>query len=316
MITVLAGLAMPAIMDSRHKAGNDEDWGGRLRTTRMLAAALASATVLAAVPAAALPHDNDPVAPFKIGEGLYYVGASDITSFLFVTRAGMILLDGGYDTTAPQILANIRTLGFDPRQVKVLISSHGHLDHAGGFARLKRETGATLYSSAADGALMTRGGKGDFGLGDVAAYPPVTPDRTVKDGQQVSLGGWTLTAHLTPGHTRGCTTWTFPVTVAGKVRQGLALCSTTILSMYRLDKAHESYPGIAADYEKSYATWRRLPCEVFLASHGQFFGMKEKRAALETGKADAFVDSAGCKAWFDKGYAAFHETLARQEAAR
>jgi metallo-beta-lactamase class B len=285
-----------------------------------IAAAIFGAVALGAaafsLPAAALPHDNDPVAPFKIGEGLYYVGASDITSFLFVSKAGMILLDGGYETTAPQILANIRTLGFDPRQVKVLISSHGHLDHAGGFAQLKRETGATLYSSAADGALMARGGKGDFGLGDAAAYPPVTPDRTVVDGQKVSLGGWTLTAHLTPGHTRGCTTWTFPVSVAGKLRQGLALCSTTILPMYRLDKAHESYPGIAADFERSYATWRSLPCEVFLASHGKFFGMEAKRAALLAGKADAFVDPAGCKAWFAANYADFHATLTRQQAAR
>lgn len=264
--------------------------------------------------AQAAPHDNDPVAPFKIGEGLYYVGASDITSFLFVTKAGMILLDGGYESTAPQILANIRTLGFDPKQVKILISSHGHIDHAGGLAQLKRETGAALYASQLDGALMARGGKGDFGLGDHAAYPPVTPDRLVGDGQKVTLGGWTLTAHLTPGHTRGCTTWTFPVTVAGKVRQGLALCSTTVLPMYRLDKAHESYPGIAADYEKSYATWRALPCEVFIASHGIFFDLKAKRAALAAGKADAFVDPAGCKAWFDTNYQGFHQTLARQQA--
>lgn len=276
---------------------------------------LAAAFALLPAVAAALPHDNDPVAPFKIGEGLYYVGASDITSFLFVSKAGMILLDGGYDTTAPQILANIRALGFDPRQVKVLVSSHGHLDHAGGFAQLKRATGATLYASAADGALMARGGKGDFGLGDHATYPAVTPDRTVVDGQKVTLGRWTLTAHLTPGHTRGCTTWTFPVTVAGKVRQGLALCSNSVLSMYRLDKAHESYPGIAADYEKSYATWRSLPCEVFLGSHGMFFGLKAKRAALEAGKADAFVDPAGCKAWFDKGYAGFRAELAKQQGA-
>jgi metallo-beta-lactamase class B len=274
----------------------------------------AAAVALLASRASAAPHDNDPVEPFKIGEGLYYVGASDITSFLFVTRAGMILLDGGYDTTAPQILANIRKLGFDPKQVKILISSHGHLDHAGGFAELKRATGAPLYASEADGALMARGGKGDFGLKDNAPYPPVTPDRTVHDGEKVSLGGWTLTAHLTPGHTRGCTTWTFPVTVAGKVRQGLALCSNSILPMYRLDAAHESYPGIAADYEKSYATWRKLPCEVFIASHGIFFGLTAKRAALEAGNPAAFVDPAGCKAWFDKGYAAFHETLAKQRA--
>ena len=286
-----------------------------MRIGRAFIGAVALAAAAFSWPAAAAPHDNDPVAPFKIGEGLYYVGASDIASFLLTTKAGLILIDGGYETTAPQILANIRTLGFDPKQVKILLSSHAHLDHAGGLAQLKRETGATLYASDLDGALMSRGGKGDFGLGDAAPYPPVTPDRAVKDGQKISLGGWTLTAHLTPGHTRGCTTWTFPVTVAGKVRQALALCSNSVLPMYRLDKAHESYPGIAADYEMSYATWRALPCEVFLGSHGIFFGLKEKRAALDAGAANAFVDPAGCKAWFDRGYGAFHSELAKQQAA-
>jgi metallo-beta-lactamase class B len=268
----------------------------------------------APLPAKALPHDNDPVAPFEIGEGVYYVGASDITSYLFKTNDGFILIDGGYDTTAPQILANIRTLGFDPRQVKVLLSTHGHLDHAGGFAQLKRETGATLYVSALDGALMTRGGKGDFGLGDMAPYPAVTPDKVVADGQKISLGGVTLTAHLTPGHTRGCTSWTFPITVAGRVRQALLLCSNSVLPMYKLAGPHESYPGIAADYEKSYAFWRSAPCDILLGSHGKFFNMQAKRAALMAGQKDAFVDPAGCKAWFANGYADFKATLAKQQA--
>ncbi|WP_165830548.1 subclass B3 metallo-beta-lactamase [Phenylobacterium soli] len=271
-------------------------------------------SALAATQALALPHDNDPVAPFKIGEGLYYVGASDITAFLLKTRDGLVLIDGGYPSTAPQILANIRTLGFGPRQVKVLLSTHAHIDHAGGLAQLKRETGAVLYASKLDGALMARGGKGDFGLGDAAAYPPVTPDRTLADGQKVSLGGWTLTAHITPGHTRGCTTWTFPVTVAGQTRQAMVLCSNSVLPMYRL-AGKESYPGIAADYRRSYATWRSLPCDVFLASHGMFFNLKAKRAALEAGQADAFVDPAGCKAYFEKGEAAFDAELRRQQAA-
>lgn len=268
-----------------------------------------------ALPAHALPHDNDPVAPFKIGEGLYYVGASDITSFLIKTKDGLILIDGGYDTTAPQILANIRTLGFDPKQVKILLNTHAHLDHAGGLAQLKRETGATLYASRLDGELMARGGKGDFGLGDAYGYAPIKPDRVLADGQKVSLGGWTLTAHLTPGHTRGCTTWTFPVTVAGKARQALLLCSNSVLSMYRL-AGRESYPGIAADYQRSYATWRSLPCEVFLGSHGMFFNLKAKRAALEAGKSDAFVDPAGCKSYFDRSHAAFQAELQRQQAAQ
>jgi metallo-beta-lactamase class B len=285
----------------------------RLKSYGILGAVAVTAAAFA-FPACAAPHDNDPVAPFEIGEGVYYVGASDITSFLFKTRDGLILIDGGYDTTAPQILANIRTLGFDPKQVKIILNTHGHLDHAGGIAQLKRETGATFYASELDGALIARGGKGDFGLGDRASYPPATPDKIVTDGEKISLGGVTLTAHLTPGHTRGCTSWTFPIRVAGKVRQGLLLCSNSVLPPYRLVPGHDSYPGIAADYEKSYAFWRSTPCEVFLGSHGIFFDMQAKRAALLAGKTDAFVDPAGCKAWFDKGYAGFKATLAKQQA--
>jgi metallo-beta-lactamase class B len=283
------------------------------RTIGILGAVAITAAAFA-FPAAAAPHDNDPIAPFEIGEGVYYVGASDITSFLFKTRDGLILIDGGYDTTAPQILANIRTLGFDPKQVKIILNTHGHLDHAGGIAQLKRETGATFYASELDGALIARGGKGDFGLGDRAAYPPATPDKIVTDGEKISLGGVMLTAHLTPGHTRGCTSWTFPIRVAGKVRQALLLCSNSVLPPYKLVPGHDSYPGIAADYEKSYAFWRSAPCEVFLGSHGIFFDMQAKRAALLAGKTDAFVDPAGCKAWFDKGYAGFKATLAKQQA--
>lgn len=262
--------------------------------------------------ASAAPHDNDPVAPFAIGDGVWYVGASDIASYLIKTRDGLILVDGGYADTAPQILANLRTLGFQPRQVKVLLNTHGHLDHAGGLARLKRETGATLYSSAADSVLLKAGGKGDFFLGDRAAYPPVTPDRVVTDGQKISLGGVTLTAHLTPGHTKGCTSWTFPMTVTGRPEQALILCSNSVLPGYRLVN-NPAYPAIAADYQKSYAFWKAAPCDVFLASHGKFFGLAQKRQALLAGKRDAFVDPVGCKAYFQQGYAGFQKELARQQ---
>jgi metallo-beta-lactamase class B len=264
--------------------------------------------------AQARPGDNEPVAPFAIAEGLYYVGASDIASYLIKTPAGLILIDGGYDTTAPQILANIKTLGFQPGQVKVLLSTHGHLDHAGGLAAIKAATGATLYASAADGQLMARGGKGDFFLGDRAAYPPVKADKTLVDGQKVSLGGVTLTAHLTPGHTKGCTTWTFPVKADGKLRQALVLCSNSVLDGYKLVN-NPAYPTIAADYEHSYATWKALPCDIFLASHGQFYGLKEKRAAMTAGGPNPFVDPAGCTAFFEKGEASFRAELKRQTTA-
>jgi Zn-dependent hydrolases, including glyoxylases len=256
--------------------------------------------------------DNQPVKPFAIADGFWWVGASDVAAYLLQTNKGLILIDGGYETTAPQILDNIRRLGFDPKsQVKIILNTHAHLDHAGGLAALKAATGAKVLASGEDGKLMARGGKGDFFLGDRAAYPPVKPDGTVRDGQKVKLGERTLTAHITPGHTRGCTTWTFPVTVDGQPRQAMILCSNTILPGYRLT-GEESYPGIAADYEKSYRAWRAMPCDIFLGSHGRFFGMAEK---AKSGKPDAFVDPEGCRAYFEKGYAAFQAELARQKTA-
>lgn len=259
---------------------------------------------------------NDPYPPFRIGEGLYYVGASDYAAYLIATKAGLIVIDGGDAATGRQIVANIRTLGFDPAQVKVLFNSHQHFDHAAGFAELKRAAPrAKLYASAADGAVIAAGGRGDPLLkGERFYYEPVTPAVTLKDGQKVSLGGVTLTAHITGGHTRGCTTWTFPVTVAGKVRQALVHCSSSVLPGYKL-VGTETYPGQRADYEKSFATWKSLPCEVFIASHGGFYGMQAKRKALDAGQADAFVDPQGCRDFYVRSEAAFRAELAKQQAA-
>jgi metallo-beta-lactamase class B len=257
---------------------------------------------------------HEPYPPFKIGEGLYYVGASDYASFLIVTKAGLIVIDGGDALVGRQVVQNIRALGFDPGQVKILLNTHEHFDHAGGLAEIRRAAAPDVkfYASAADGAIVAAGGRGDpFLKADRFYYEPVKPDAILKDGQKVSLGGWTLTAHITPGHTPGCTTWTFPVTVAGKARQALDNCSSSVLPGYRLGKV-ETYPGQTADYEKSFATWKSLPCEVFLGSHGQFFAMKAKKAALDAGKADAFVDPEGCRSFVERSDAHFREELKKQ----
>jgi metallo-beta-lactamase class B len=255
----------------------------------------------------------NPIKPFKIGEGLYYVGAYDLTAYLFVSKAGLIVLDGGDRAVGKQVVANIRALGFDPAQVKILLNTHQHYDHAAGLAEIRKAApNAKLYASAADGPIIAAGGKGDpFIKGKAYEYEPVPVARTLKDGEKVSLGAWTLTAHVTGGHTAGCTTWTFPVAVAGKTRQGLVHCSSSVLSGYKLGRT-ETYPGITAAYEKSFATWKALPCDVFLGSHGAFFGMTEKRKALDAGKADAFVDPAGCKAFYERSEAAFRAALKKQ----
>lgn len=277
--------------------------------TAALAAAVFATTAAAQDPATW----SNPVKPFKIGENLYYVGAYDLTSFLFVSKAGLIVLDGGDAATGRQVVANIRALGFDPAQVKILLNSHQHYDHAAGLAEIRKAApAAKLYASAADGPIIAAGGKGDpFLKGDRFEYEPVPLAKTLKDGEKVTLGEWTLTAHVTGGHTAGCTTWTFPVKVAGKVRQALVHCSSSVLSGYKLGRT-ETYPGITAAYEKSFATWKTLPCEVFLASHGAFFDLSKKREALDAGKADAFVDPAGCRAFYARAEAAFRSELKKQ----
>jgi metallo-beta-lactamase class B len=282
----------------------------------LFSAAVAASLVSAAHAQPAQPKTevgNEPFAPFKIGEGLYYVGATDWTSYLIVTKDGLIVIDGGDAAVGKQVVANVRTLGFDPAKVKVLLNTHQHFDHAAGLAEIKRAApGAKFYAIAADGAVVAAGGKGDPLLkGARFEYEPVKPDVTVRDGDKVTLGGWTLTAHITGGHTAGCTTWTFPVTIAGKMRQALDLCSASVLPGYKLGKT-ETYPGQTADYQKSFAFWRSQPCEVFIASHGGFYNMKAKKAALQAGKADAFVDPAGCKTFVDGAEARFQAELKKQ----
>jgi metallo-beta-lactamase class B len=260
---------------------------------------------------------NQRVEPFRIIGNIYYVGASDITSYLIVTPAGDILLDGGLVGTAPQIEANVRALGFKLSDVRILLNSHAHSDHAGGLAEVKERTGAKLVSMNGDADELARGGRGDFFFGDTSSFPPVAPDRVIDDGDTVSLGGTTLTAHLTPGHTRGCTTWTMTAKEAGREYHVVFVCSATVLDGYRLvarPGRAASYPGIAADYEKSFRVWKSLPCEVFLGSHGQFFNLTEKREAMKKGaKENPFIDPAGYAEYLSQNEADFRAELNRQK---
>jgi metallo-beta-lactamase class B len=260
--------------------------------------------ILLVLPAAAFSQadassraENQPVPPFHIIGNIYYVGASDVTSFLIVTRGGDILLDGGFVETAPQIEANIQTLGFQLKDVRVLLNSHAHFDHAGGLAALKKLTGAKLFAMAGDAPVLASGGKGDFFFGDKLLFPPVKPDVVIHDRDTVTLGEVTMTAHLTAGHTRGDTTWTTTTEENGKTYNVVFVGSVSVLQGYRLTKP-ESYPGIAADYEKSFQVLKSLPCDVFLAAHGQFFNLTQKREALAKGaKENPFIDPAGYQAY-------------------
>ncbi|HEY0701781.1 MAG TPA: subclass B3 metallo-beta-lactamase [Candidatus Acidoferrales bacterium] len=277
-----------------------------------------SASAVSAQTAEQLHDMNQPVEPFHIIGNIYYVGASDVASYLIRTSAGDIVLDGGFVQTAPQIEANIKTLGFKLGDVKMLLNSHAHFDHAGGLAELKKSTGAKLDVMDGDAQQIARGGHGDFFFGDADLFPAVQPDRVIYDGDTVSLGTTTLTAHLTPGHTRGCTTWTMTATEAGHDYHVVFVCSASVLGGYQLvaRPGHpESYPGIAADYEKAFRVWKALPCDVFLGAHGQFFDLSGKREAMKKGAAkNPFIDPAGYQDYVLQDEVKFEVERKKQEA--
>lgn len=286
---------------------------------KALACCLAALAATAGFTAAAAPPPldkaaqamNRPVAPFCIADEICYVGTEDLGIYLIKSNAGDALIDGGYEQTVPQILANLKTLHVDPKDIRILLNSHAHRDHAGGLAELKRITGAKLILSRAAAVEFARGGRDDPNFGNASTFPPLKADRIIDDGDTVALGNVVLTAHWTPGHTKGCTTWTMPAHIAGKTYQALFLCSVTAPG-YKL-VGNTTYPDIAADYRHSFAVLKTLPCEIFLGAHAQFYDMLKKRAAMEkTGSPLVFVDPAGCRRYLDEAEAAFDRALAAQ----
>jgi len=235
-----------------------------------------------------IQHWSLPFEPRRIVGNLYYVGTNLISSFLIVTPEGHILLDTGHIQMLPQVEANIEKLGFKSKDVKILLNSHAHFDHCGGFAEFKRKTGASIVASKLDGELMVHGGKGDFYWGDDLAYEPVTPDRYVADGERVELRGVTLVSHLTPGHTKGCTSWSTRVNEAGKELDVLFLCGLTV-SPYKLTN-NERYPNIVDDVRNTTTRLRGMHADVMLAPHGFYFDLEGKAARQTKGSANPFID--------------------------
>lgn len=253
---------------------------------------------------------NKPVPPFRIVGNLYYVGAIEIASYLITTPQGHFLLDGGFVETAPQIEQNIVQLGFKLSDVKYLLNSHAHCDHAGGLAELKKVTGAKFAASEGDAGLLRKGGHGDFRFGDTLLFPPIEPDKIIQDGESLQLGDQAMTAHLTPGHTKGNTTWTTQIQDGARTYNVVFVGSQSSLD----DKfvGQESYPGIAAEFVKSFAVLRNLPCDIFLASHGWFFHFVDKHERLMRGDTNAFVDPEGYKRYLSESEKDFHQKLDQQ----
>jgi metallo-beta-lactamase class B len=256
---------------------------------------------------------NEPFPPFRIIGNIYYVGPSGVTSFAIKTNKGIILIDGGLPETAPQILDNLKKLGLDPKDVKILLNSQAHFDHAGGLAELKKATGAKLYASQGDKRLLEEGGHNDFAFGDSMLFPKVKVDHTLSPGEQVTLGDTTLTATLMPGHTKGCTTWSTRVQEGQAEYNVVWICSLSVPG-YKLVN-NPKYPNIVQDYQHSFGVAKKMRAEVFLSSHAEFFDLKGRYDRLMAGDKRAFIDPTAIRKYVAQAEEDFNRELDKQKAA-
>jgi metallo-beta-lactamase class B len=253
---------------------------------------------------------QQPAEPFRIAGNFYYVGASDIAAFLITGPEGHVVIDGGYPSTARLITASIATLGFDIRDVKVLLNSEPHPDHAGGLVVLQQASGAKLWASDASADSIASGGDDPdaflplrvlswIGL---VGYPPARVDHRFKDGDTIRVGPIALTAHITAGHTRGCTSWSFPVRDGDRVLNVVSVCDTGILEL-------SWYPEQAADRERSLRVLRSLPADIWVTNHARAWGRYRKFVASSTATnpVDAFIDPEGYRAFIDRAEAELRE---------
>src|SRR5262245_13143638 len=220
---------------------------------------------------------TEPFAPFRIAGNLYYVGSAGLANYLITTPQGHILINSDLEANVPLIRASVEKLGFKFNDIKILLISHAHWDHDAASDTIKKLTGAKYMVMDADVSVVESGGKTDFQYAKSpdSLYTPTKVDRVLHDGDEVKLGDAVLVAHLTPGHTKGCTTWTMRVKEADKSYDVVIVGSPNVNPGYKLVNNSE-YPQIAADYQKMFDVLKTLPCDIFLGAHGAYFGMETK----------------------------------------
>jgi len=243
-----------------------------------------------------------PAEPFRIAGNFYYVGATDAAAFLITGPEGHIVLDGGYPTTAPMIIESIAKLGFNIKDVKVLLNSEPHPDHAGGLGVLRQASGAELWASEASATTLSSGGDDPDAILPlrvlarigVVGYPAMRVDHRFKDGDVIRLGPLALTAHITGGHTRGCTSWSFQVRDGDRVLNVVSACDLGRLAFSR-------YPEQDADLERSFAVLRGLPADIWVTCHARWWGRYRKFVASTSAKdpVEPFIDPEGYRAYID-----------------
>jgi metallo-beta-lactamase class B len=257
-----------------------------------------------------------PFPPHHVIGNIYFVGSKSLGIYLITTPQGHILINAGLADSVPGIQQSVAQLGFRFSDIKILLISHAHFDHDAGAAQIKELTNAKYMVMDADVPVVESGGKEDFFYGQTKdmRYPPAKVDRVLHDGDTVKLGDAVLTAHLTPGHTKGCSTWTMKVQDGGKSYDVVIVGSPNVNEGYKLVN-NAVYPRIASDYERMFEVLRALHCDVFLGAHGGYYGMEAKYARMKDGDANPFIDPDGYKNYVNEREAAFRAELANQRGA-
>lgn len=299
--------------------GADETWWiSTVKSVRPVAVSIAIfviAVTCVSPSAAQIPKAwTDTIAPFRVIDNVWYVGSAGLTAWLITTPQGHFLLDVGLPQNAELVEKNIRRLGFRLRDVKIILNTHAHFDHSGGIAALKRATGARLFAAARDREALERGvyiGSEDH---TEFNFPPVHVDSLIRDGAHVTLGGVTLTANITPGHTAGCTSWTLPVLADGARHTAIFFCSASV-AFNRLAPMPQ-YPGIVDDYRRTFARLRTIDADVLFAPHSELFDLQAKRVRLSAGGANPFVEPGALQRTAARFDADFEKELARQQSLK
>lgn len=256
---------------------------------------------------------NKPAAPFHIIGNVYYAGTAGISVYLIDTPKGLIVIDAALPESVPYIEKNITALGYNLKDIKILLAGHAHFDHAGGLAALKRDSGARLIASAEDKPVLETGTI-DYGPCKEVPFDPVKVDKVVKDGERISFGGVTLTAHATPGHTRGCTSWTMPVSENGATHTILFACSLTVGGNQLI--ANPAYLNVITDFRNSFAKMKAIKADILLTQHPYNADVLGKAARAKAGDPNPFINPADLNRYVDDAQRDFEHDLAQQSAKR
>jgi metallo-beta-lactamase class B len=251
---------------------------------------------------------RQPIAPFRIADHTWYIGTQGLTALLIRTPEGAVLIDGGLPQAADMLLQRMRELGVQPHDLKLILHSHAHGDHAGPIAAIKRATGARVVSNAESAVLLARGGSNDLHFGDGILYPAVQADRLVMDGEAVELGGIRFVAHYTPAHTPGSLSWSWRDTRDGKPLD-IAFADSLSAPSYRLVD-NPRYPHIVDDYRRGFAAVRALPCDLLITPHPDASGWTPANTAAP------HSSPVTCRAYADKAEANLDAQLAKQRKAQ